>query len=135
MPRQAFRTELAPRPAGPYSQSVRIDNIVVGAGQAGIRPDGSIVDGVREQTRQAFANLLAAMAEAGATGQDVVSVRVFLRHPEQFAEMNEAYAEVFTEPYPARTTVFVGLPAGLEVEVDALAVLPRTDPSETGSGS
>ena len=133
MPRRAFRSNNAPPPAGPYSQSVRVDNIVVGAGQAGIRPDGSIVDGVRAQTSQAFSNLLAAMGEAGATADDIVSVRVFLRLPEQFAEMNDAYAEIFAEPYPARTTVYVGLPDGLEVEVDALAVIPRTDSAQSSA--
>lgn len=117
------RTADAPPPAGPYSQAVRIGSIVACAGQAGLRPDGSLVDGVAAQTRQTFENLGAALASAGAGFDDVVQVRVFLTDPAQFAEMNEVYQTFFDAPYPARTTVYVTLPAGLLVEIDVLAVV------------
>ncbi|MEO7981777.1 MAG: Rid family hydrolase [Sporichthyaceae bacterium] len=123
MSRAEGRTEAAPPPAGPYSQSVRIGTIVAAAGQAGIRPDGEVVKGVGPQTRQALDNIAAALAASGSSMADVVSMRVFLTDPSQFAEMNAAYADAFTAPYPARTTVYVGLPAGLLVEIDALAVV------------
>jgi enamine deaminase RidA (YjgF/YER057c/UK114 family) len=54
---------------------------------------------------------------------DVIMFRVYLTDTAHFAEMNQAYQEFLAEPYPARTTVYVGLPAGLLVEIDALAVL------------
>lgn len=121
--RHTGSTPDAPTPAGPYSQSTRIGNIVQSAGQVGLRPDGRLVDGVAEQTRQALRNVLAALAASGAGEGDILSVRVYLTDPAHFAEMNQAYAELLSEPYPSRTTVYVGLRPGLLVEIDALAVV------------
>ena len=56
----------------------------------------------------------------------MISVRVFLTEVEHFAAMNEVYREFFTEPYPARSTIYVGLPPGLLVEIDALAVVENS---------
>ena len=123
MARQGFTASDTPPPAGPYSPAVRIGAVVAGSGQVGITPDGVILDGVSAQTRQAFSNLLAHLAAAGAGADDVISVRVFLTQVEHFAEMNEVYREYFTEPYPARSTIYVGLPPDLLVEIDALAVI------------
>lgn len=117
------RTELAPPPAGPYSQSRRRGPIVACAGQAGIRPDGTVAEGFGPQLRQTFENLRATLSAAGAAFDDVVQVRVFLTDTARFAEMNEIYAEYFSEPFPVRTTVTVTLPPGLLVEVDLLAVV------------
>ena len=113
----------APQPAGPYSQSTRVANIVQSAGQVGYRPDGTLVDGVGEQTRQALRNVLAVLAASGAAETDIVSMRVYLTDVAHFPEMNEAYAELLSEPYPSRTTVYVGLRPGQLVEIDALAVI------------
>jgi reactive intermediate/imine deaminase len=122
MTRVAGVTADAPRPAGPYSQSTRVGDIVQSAGQVGRTPDGTMLDGVGEQTRQALRNVLAALAASGADETDIVSVRVYLTDTAHFGEMNDAYASVLSEPYPSRTTVYVGLPAGYLVEIDALAV-------------
>lgn len=119
------RTTDAPPPAGPYSQAVRIGTTVAAAGQAGFLPDGTLAEGVAAQTRRTLDNLVATLASCGATPGDVVHMRVYLTDPSQFAEMNAEYASYFEAPYPARTTVYVGLPPGLLVEIDALAVLPE----------
>lgn len=126
MSRTEGRTDRAPLPAGPYSQSVRIGSVVAAAGQVGIMPDGTAVDGVGPQTRQALANVAKVLEASGAGMDDVVSMRVFLTDTSQFGEMNEAYAEAFRAPYPARTTVYVGLSDGFLVEIDALAVVAAT---------
>jgi reactive intermediate/imine deaminase len=123
MPRQAFSTTDAPKPVGPYSQSVRIGNTVAAAGQAGVLPDGSRRQGIEDQTRQTLENLAATLGAAGATLDDVIQVRVFLTDPKYFAPMNDVYAAFFSDPPPARTTVYVGLPGDLLVEIDVLAVL------------
>ncbi|MEI8057707.1 MAG: Rid family hydrolase [Actinomycetes bacterium] len=123
MARQAAHAEGTPPPAGPYSPSVRIGAIVAGSGQVGITADGTVVEGVGAQTTQALTNLLSHLAASGAHERDVISVRVFLTEVSQFAEMNQAYEQVFTSPYPARSTIYVGLPPGLLVEIDALAVV------------
>lgn len=116
----------APPQAGPYSQSVRIGDIVTAAGQAGFTPDGELMEGVGAQTEQALKNIAATLAAVGATMDEVAHVRVYLTDPDQFTDMNSVYETFFEAPYPARTTVYVGLPAGLLVEIDALAVSPRS---------
>ena len=113
----------APPPAGPYTPAVRIGSVVAGSGQVGITADGTVLDGVGAQTRQAFTNLLAHLASAGASADDVISVRVFLTDVAHFDAMNDVYRGFFTDPYPARSTIYVGLPPGLLVEIDAMAVL------------
>jgi 2-iminobutanoate/2-iminopropanoate deaminase len=123
MARSTNPTSSAPPPPGPFSQHARVGSIVAIAGQVGITPDGSILDDVAKQTAQALRNVLAVVEASGAHEEDIISVRVFLTDTDHFEEMNEVYATFFSEPRPARTTVYVGLPAGLLVEVDALAVI------------
>lgn len=126
MPRQAGVTDHAPKPAGPYSQSVRIGNLVHAAGQGADDPATGVLagDDIATQTRQCLTNLQRVLEASGASLDDVIRVGVFLAHKEDFEGMNAVYREVFTEPFPARTTVYVGLPGELRVEIDALAVLP-----------
>ena len=83
------------------------------------RADESLVVG----PDQALQNVFAVLAASGAEEKDIVSVRVYLTDTEHFAEMNAVYATMFSEPYPSRTTVYVGLRPGLLVEIDALAVV------------
>lgn len=122
--RRGGTTDLAPQPAGAYSQSARIGPIVHAAGQGGADPaTGTMPDGIGAQTRQALRNVDQVLRANGASLDDVVRIGVFLARIEDFAEMDAAYREVVAEPFPARTTVTVGLPAGMLVEIDALAVL------------
>lgn len=109
----------------PFSAGIRKGNILQTAGQVGIDPaTGEIVgDSVTEQTTQAMRNVLAVLAAGGAGIDDVVMFRVYLTDLAHFPDMNAAYETFLTEPYPGRTTVYVGLPPGLLVEIDALAVL------------
>jgi 2-iminobutanoate/2-iminopropanoate deaminase len=125
LPKIEIHTESAPRPIAKFSQGVRKGNIVQVAGQVAFDAEtGSIVgDSVKEQTAQTLRNVAAVLEAAGASFDDVVMLRVYLTDTAHFGEMNEAYGEFMTEPYSARTTVYVGLPAGLLVEIDALAVL------------
>jgi 2-iminobutanoate/2-iminopropanoate deaminase len=115
-----------PQPAGPYSQAVRIGSIAYTAGQVGIDPVSGAIAGsdCAGQARQALANLRAALAALSATPADVLRCGVYLTSVEDFDVMNAEYREFFAEPYPARTTVYVGLPPGLLVEIDAIVALP-----------
>jgi reactive intermediate/imine deaminase len=121
----AIRTAKAPRPAATYSQGVLKGGILQVAGQVPVEPATGLIVGetVGEQTRQALQNVQAVLEEAGSGFGDVVMLRVYLTRREDFAEMNAVYEEFVSEPYPARTTVFVGLAEGLLVEIDALAVV------------
>ncbi|MEO6089474.1 MAG: Rid family detoxifying hydrolase [Umezawaea sp.] len=125
MPKIEIHTDSAPRPIAKFSQGVRKGNIVQVAGQVAFDAEtGSIVgDTVKAQTVQTLRNVASVLEAAGASFDDVVMLRVYLTDTAHFGEMNEAYGEFMTEPYSARTTVYVGLPAGLLVEIDALAVL------------
>ena len=121
----AISTAKAPRPAAAYSQGVRKGGILQVAGQVPVDPATGLIVGetVGEQTRQALDNIRAVLEEAGSGFEDVVMLRVYLTRREDFAAMNAVYDEYVREPYPARTTVFVGLAEGLLVEIDALAVV------------
>lgn len=104
------------------------------AGQVGFLPavpgEAPTVAGptLREQTLQTLANVKSVLEAGGASWDDVMMLRVYLTDVAHFAEMNEIYNTYFEEQNlkdapAARTTVYVGLPAGLLIEIDALAVL------------
>jgi 2-iminobutanoate/2-iminopropanoate deaminase len=120
------RTELAPAPfrGAPYSQAIRLGELVFTAGQVGMRPGESelVGPGVVEQTEQAFANLGAILDEAGSGLDRIVKTTVFLTDFGDFAAMNEVYARHVGDRPPARSTVQVaGLPAGARIEIEAIA--------------
>jgi enamine deaminase RidA (YjgF/YER057c/UK114 family) len=73
--------------------------------------------------RQAMTNIQELLKEAGSSFADVVMLHVYLTEESHFREMNTIMSQFLTEPYPARTTVYVGLPTDMLVEVDALAVV------------
>ena len=125
MPKTAIHTTEAPAPVAAYSQAVRKGNIVQVAGQGPTDPTTGQYAGttVAEQTRQTMLNIQAILHAAGADFDDVLMLRVYLTKVEDFAGMNEVYQTFVKEPFPGRTTVYVGLPAGMLVEIDALAVL------------
>ena len=122
--KKVINTKAAPAAIGPYSQAIRVGNLVYTSGQIPIDPaTGSFVDGgVKEQTRQSLLNVKAILAEAGLTMGDVVKTTVFLADMNDFADMNSVYAEFFSEPYPARSAVAVKtLPKGALVEIEVVA--------------
>lgn len=127
MGRAAVQGAGVPRPGGSYSPGVRIGDLVQTAGQGPVDPaTGELVgDTVTEQVRRTMDNVAAVLAAAGGSLADALMMRVYLTRPEDFAEMDAAYATYFTAPAPARTTVFTGLGEGMLVEIDALAVIPE----------
>lgn len=117
---------------GPYSHAVVAAPFLYLSGQTPVDPHtGRLVDGpVDAQTRQCFANLGAVLEVAGLDFSDVIKCNVYLRDMADFAAMNHAYAEHFTEPYPARTTIAVaGLPLDAQVEIEMVARLRAGLPS------
>ncbi|KUL55198.1 reactive intermediate/imine deaminase [Streptomyces sp. NRRL F-4489] len=121
-------------PPAQFSHGVKKGNILQVAGQVGFlpalagQPPTPAGPTLREQTLQTLANVKAILEEGGATWDDVMMLRVYLTDTDHFAEMNEIYNQYFdeqrlTQPPAARTTVYVGLPKGLLIEIDALAVL------------
>ncbi len=110
------------RPQAPFSPVVVDGDLVYTAGQVGFDEQGELVPGgIEEQTRQALVNLTACLRAGGADLADVLKVNAYLADLGDFPGFNEVYREFFSEPYPARTTVGVSLPAGLLVEIEAVA--------------
>ena len=126
MPRQVITTADAPAAIGPYSQAVRVGNMVFTSGQIPLHPQtGEIVGATAaDQARQVLQNLQAVLQAAGASLQNVVKTTIFLTDLEQFSAVNAVYAEFFPHEPPARSTVQVAaLPRGVQVEIEAVAVV------------
>ena len=123
---EAIHTDNAPKALGPYSQAIKVGNMVFASGQVPIDPATNefVEGGIKEQTRQSLTNAKAILEEAGTNLSKVVKTTVFLSDMGNFAAMNEVYAEFFTQPYPARSAVAVKtLPKGALVEVECIAEL------------
>ena len=121
---KAISTQKAPAAIGPYSQAIKVGNLVYTSGQIPIDPaTGNFVEGgIKEQTRQSLTNVQAILEEVGLTMGNVVKTTVFMADMNDFADMNTVYAEFFSEPYPVRSAVAVKtLPKGALVEIEVVA--------------
>jgi 2-iminobutanoate/2-iminopropanoate deaminase len=120
---QPISTDGAPKAIGPYSQAIDAGAFMFCSGQVGLDPStGELVEGgIRVQTERAIHNLKAVVEAGGHSFEDVVKTTVFLASMDDFNAMNEVYAEHFSEPYPARSTIAVKqLPRGALVEIEAI---------------
>ncbi len=125
MPREVIFAAGAPQAIGPYSQAIKVGNLVFVSGQIPLDPTtGQLAaGGIEEQTRRVLLNIRAILEAAGLSLKDVVRTTVFLADLADFPKMNQVYAEFFPTEPPARTTVqAAGLPRGALIEVDAIAV-------------
>ena len=123
---KVISTTKAPAAIGPYSQAIRVGNLVYTSGQIPIDPaTGTFVEGgIEEQTRQSLTNVKAILEEAGVNMSHVVKTTVFMADMSDFADMNAVYAEFFSKPYPARSAVAVKtLPKGALVEIEVVAAV------------
>jgi 2-iminobutanoate/2-iminopropanoate deaminase len=124
--REEIKAVQAPQPKGPYSPAILCGGRqVYFAGQGPVDPQtGDFVGGTfEEQAERTFENLRLIAEAAGVSFRDFVKVNVYLNDMGNFAKMNEIYRRLFTEPYPARTTVHSAL-VGMMIEVDGVAVVP-----------
>ncbi|MGK7872324.1 MAG: RidA family protein [Xenococcaceae cyanobacterium] len=126
---KVIRTEGAPAPVGPYNQAIAAQGeMIFVAGQISLDPQTGEIVGtgdVTQQTKQVMANIEAILKAAGASWQDVVKTTVFLTDLENFATMNQVYAQYFNEKTaPARACVEVSrLPKDVLVEIECIAVV------------
>ena len=124
--KQVIHTDSAPAAIGPYSQAIQIGDLLFVSGQVPIDPStGAVVEGdIKAQAQQSLNNLKAILNAAGTNMGPVVKTTVFLADMNDFAAMNEVYAQFFQEPFPARSAVQVGrLPKDAKVEIEAIAQL------------
>jgi 2-iminobutanoate/2-iminopropanoate deaminase len=123
----AVATQDAPAAIGPYSQAVRVGDLVFTSGQVGLDPaTGALVEGgIQAQTVRVLENLKAVLAAAGLELAQVIKTTVFLTDMGDFAAMNEVYSQYLAAEgvvAPARSTIAVaGLPRGALVEIEVIA--------------
>ena len=123
--KEIIATENAPQAIGPYSQAVRVANMVFASGQIPLDPATKefVAGGIAEQTEQVLKNLKAVFAAADIEMDQIVKTTVFLADMNDFTAMNEVYGKYFPENPPARATVQAArLPKDAKVEIEAIAV-------------
>jgi len=119
------QTNKAPAAIGPYSQAVVLNGLVYTSGQIALTPEGEMLENdIVVQTKQVMKNLTAVLQEAGSSLDKVVKATIFLDSMDDFAVVNEIYAEAFGSHKPVRSTVAVQtLPKNALVEIDVIAVV------------
>jgi 2-iminobutanoate/2-iminopropanoate deaminase len=125
MDKEIIVTDKAPAAVGPYSQAVRMGDLIYTAGQLGIVPGSKEFAGpdIETQTRQALENLKAVLEAAGSCLKHAIKNTVFLADMSEFARMNMVYAEYFGENPPARSAIqAAALPLGGRVEIESVAM-------------
>jgi 2-iminobutanoate/2-iminopropanoate deaminase len=127
MEKTVVRTEAAPAPfqGAPYNQAIVANGLVFCAGQLGLKPGDTTIEGdIATQTEQALRNLAAILESAGSSLDLLVKTSVFLQDLNDFAGMNEVYARHVGDRPPARSTFEVAkLPSGALVEIEAIAAV------------
>ena len=125
MSKKIIATASAPAAIGPYSQAVQAGSTVYLSGQIGLDPASmQMAEGIDAQIVRVFDNLKAVAAASGGSLADAVKVNIYVTDLANFAKVNDAMAQHFSQPYPARATVQVAaLPRGALVEIDAVLVL------------
>ncbi len=123
--KKIIQTENAPKAIGPYSQAVEHNGTLYISGQIPINPEtGQIVEGgIKEQTRQVMENIKAILKASGYTFNNVIKSTCLLDDMENFAAMNDIYAEYYPANPPARAAYgVVKLPLGVMIEIETIAM-------------
>lgn len=123
--KEVIFTEFAPKPIGPYSQAIFVNNTLYLAGQIGLNPQsGSLVKGdIEKETEQVMANLQAVLTKAGLDFSNVVKTTIYLKEISDFQQVNNIYSKYFKSSPPARETVQVSkLPKEANIEISMIAV-------------
>ena len=120
-----IKTSKAPAAIGPYSQAVKIDNFIFTSGQIALTPEGEMLEpDIKKQTTQVLTNLKNVLESAGSSLEKVVKTTIYLANMNDFATVNEIYAQFFGKHKPARSTVAVKtLPKDALVEIEAIALI------------
>ena len=122
--KEIIATDKAPAAIGPYSQAVKVGNLIFTSGMIPIDPATNtfVEGGIEVQAEQAFSNIKNLLAAAGSSIDNVVKTVVFIKDMNDFAKVNEIYAKYFTGNYPARSCVEVArLPKDVLIEIEAVA--------------
>lgn len=126
MEKTIISTSQAPAAIGPYSQAIRLGDLVFTSGQIPLDPaTGEMVaGGIDVQARRVLENLKGVLEAAGSSLDRVVKTTIYVQNIDDFATVNKVYAEYFSTQPPARSTVGVAkLPRNAGLEIDAIAVV------------
>lgn len=123
MAKTVIATKNSPAAIGPYSQGIKLNDLIFSSGQLGMDPaTGELVSGVKAQTEQAMKNLKAVLEAGGSSLDRVIKTTIFLKNMTDFPVVNEVYGSFFSGDKPARSTIEVAaLPKGGLVEIEAIA--------------
>jgi 2-iminobutanoate/2-iminopropanoate deaminase len=125
MEKKVVKTDKAPAAIGPYSQATEVNGTIYISGQIPIDPStGKLIDGgIKEQTRQVLENIGAILNATGCSYENVVKSTCLLANMDDFKDMNEVYAQYYSQNPPARAAYgVVKLPLGSLVEIETIAV-------------
>lgn len=125
MKKEIISTNKAPGAVGPYSQAVKVGNLLFTSGQIPLDPStGELVSGdIKKATERSLENIKALLDEAGTSFDKVVKTTVYVKNMSDFAAVNEVYAKYFQKDMPARSCVEVKLPKDALVEVEVIALV------------
>lgn len=126
MNRTIISTEKAPAAIGPYSQAVRVGDLLFTSGQIPLIPGSmELVTGdIQAQTKQCMENLKAILEEAGTNFDNCIKLTIFIKDMNQFGQINEVYGTYFSDNPPARACVEVArLPKDVDIEIEAIALI------------
>lgn len=123
--KKVIKSDKLAKAIGPYSPAIKTENLIFISGQIPVTMDGILVKGdIKQQTKQVLENIKAILEAANGSLEDVVKTTIFLKRLEDFAAVNEVYAEYFKKAPPARSTVEVSrLPRDVDIEIEAIAVV------------
>jgi 2-iminobutanoate/2-iminopropanoate deaminase len=117
----------APKPIGPYSQAMKVGNLIFISGQIALDPKTGALNNknLETETKCVLDNLNAILSAAGCTLADVAKTTLYLTDMNDFSLVNSIYATYFTDHKPARSCIEVSrLPKGVRIEIEAVAVIP-----------
>lgn len=123
--KKIIKTNESPSPIGPYSQAVRVGDMLFTSGQIAIIPGTSELanNTIEQETKRVMDNLEAILKDASYEFSDVVKTTIFLSDMSLFSNVNEVYGKYFKDDFPARETIAVkGLPKNVNVEISMIAV-------------
>jgi len=125
MEKQIISTTKAPAAVGPYSQAVKVGNLLFTSGQIPLDPaTGELISqNITKATERSLENIKAILEEAGTNFEKVIKTTVFVKNMSDFAAVNEVYAKYFQSQLPARSCVEVKLPKDALVEIEVIALV------------
>ena len=123
--KKIIKSDQAPAPIGPYSQAVKVNNMLFASGQIAINPKSGelVLENITTETHQVMRNIEAVLAAADMNFNHIVKTTIFLSNMDDFAKVNEVYGSYFNADFPARETLAVKtLPKNVNVEISFTAI-------------